>query len=346
MKAYVLNGINDLQYEDIDIPNVGSDEVLVEVKAVGICGSDIPRIYKTGAHKHPLIPGHEFAGIVTKIGSNVDEVWIGKRVGIFPLIPCRQCEPCMNENYELCRNYNYLGSRTNGGFAEFCVVPVQNLIELPDNVSYQEAAMLEPMAVAVHAIRRANIKASDTIAICGLGTIGIFILMFLKEMGIENIYAIGNKKIQKETAIKLNVSESNYCDAKECDISKWLNDKNDTVDVIFECVGKNDTINFAIDNVAPNGNVVFVGNPASDISFEKAIYWKILRNQITVTGTWNSLFNGTENDDWHYVLDKLAKKTINPENFITHIISLEEITKGLEIMRDKSEEYIKIMARM
>jgi L-iditol 2-dehydrogenase len=341
MKAYVLHGIDDLRFEDVEKPNVGEDEVLVEVKAAGICGSDIPRIYKTGAHRHPLIPGHEFSGEVREVGDSSNNKWLNKRVGIFPLIPCRECEPCQKGSYELCRNYNYLGSRTDGGFSEFCIVPVKNLIELPDNVSYKEGAMLEPMAVAVHAIRRTNVKKDNNVVICGLGTIGTFILMFLKEMGLENICVVGNKDIQKETALKLGVSQENYCDAKKNDINKWFNDKN--IDVIFECVGKNDTINFAIDNVSPNGNVVFVGNPATDILFEKATYWKILRNQIAVTGTWNSSFNNTENDDWHYVLDKLSKKAINPESFITHTFELEKLTKGLEIMRDKSEEYIKIM---
>ena len=154
MKAWVLHNINDLRYESVDKPQLSDQEVLVAVKAAGICGSDIPRIYQTGAHRHPLILGHEFSGVVEKIGAGVEPFWEGKRVGIFPLIPCGSCLPCSRQQYEMCRSYSYLGSRRDGGFAQYAVVPKENLISLPDGVTYEEAAMLEPMAVAVHAMRR------------------------------------------------------------------------------------------------------------------------------------------------------------------------------------------------
>lgn len=158
MKAWVLHGADDIRYEEIERPQPADCEVLVRVQAAGICGSDVPRIYKTGAHVHPLIPGHEFSGIVEKTGTSTNPEWEGKRVGVFPLIPCRECIPCRKRQYELCRNYSYLGSRRNGGFAEYVLVPEWNLIELPANVSFTEAAMLEPMAVAVHAMRRVRIS--------------------------------------------------------------------------------------------------------------------------------------------------------------------------------------------
>ena len=163
MKAWVLHGVNDIRLEEKEEPQLRADEALVCVKAAGICGSDIPRIYKTGAHVHPLIPGHEFSGQVVKVGKRADIKWLHKRVGIFPLIPCRKCAACQRQQYELCRDYGYLGSRRNGGFAEYTAVPQWNLIELPDSVSYEEAAMLEPMAVAVHAMRRLRLHASPDV---------------------------------------------------------------------------------------------------------------------------------------------------------------------------------------
>ena len=123
MKAYVLHGINDLRFEEVARPESKADEALVRVMAAGICGSDIPRIYTTGAHRHPLIPGHEFSGVVEQVGSEENRKWMGKRVGVFPLIPCHQCEPCRRKAYEMCRSYGYLGSRQDGGFAEYVAVP-------------------------------------------------------------------------------------------------------------------------------------------------------------------------------------------------------------------------------
>ena len=130
MKAWVLHGVNDLRLETVPIPLPEEQEVLVEVKATGICGSDIPRIYHTGAHIHPLIPGHEFSGEVVEVGKGTDRKWIGQRVGIFPLIPCGECGLCRKKQYEMCRNYSYLGSRRNGGFAEYAAVPAWNLVLL------------------------------------------------------------------------------------------------------------------------------------------------------------------------------------------------------------------------
>jgi len=264
---------------------------------------------------------------------------------VFPLIPCKECEPCKKKAYEMCRKYGYLGSRQNGGFAQYVAVPADNLIELPDNVSYEAAAMLEPMAVAVHSIRRIDLNVNDKIVICGLGTIGIFVLMFLLEMGMKNIYVIGNKDFQKKTVFDMGITEENYCDSKKCDVNKWLSEKSEGrgFEVFFECVGKNETVSQAVDNTAPSGKIVLVGNPHSDMVLDRKIYWKILRNQLTLHGTWNSSFTHDKNDDWHYALDKISQGKIIPEKLITHKLDMNDFEKGLHIMRDKAEDFIKVM---
>ena len=369
MKAWVLQGIDSLVLKEVPVPALGSGEVLVAVRAAGICGSDIPRIYRTGAHRHPLIPGHEFSGEVVELGENVDRSWLGKRVGVFPLIPCRSCEPCRRKQYEMCRNYDYLGSRRDGGFAEYVAVPVWNLLTLPQSVSYEEAAMLEPMAVAVHAMRRmlsesdiwisengkragfageaeAEKKAGNiSVAVCGLGTIGLLLLMFLKEAGVREVYAVGNKDFQKEMAKKLGVTEEFYCDSRRQDQHQWLMERTDGrgVDQYYECVGKSETYELAVDGTAPAGRVVLVGNPYSDMMLKKEVYWKILRNQLTILGTWNSSFTQEAGDDWHYVLERLAQGRIAPAGMISHRFALAELRKGLELMRDKREDYVKVM---
>lgn len=330
MKAWQLHEVGKITFDEVEIPEINDNEVLVNVKAAGICGSDIPRIYQTGAYHHPLIPGHEFSGIVVKCGKNAPE-FLGKRVGIFPLIPCIKCAPCLKKQFELCRNYNYLGSRKNGGFAEFVAVPAENLIELPENISFEQAAMLEPMAVAVHAIRRTNPQKNDKIIVNGLGAIGLFVVMFLKEMGIKNITAIGNKDYQRNLIEEMNLQYLN------------CNCENVFGDIVFECVGSMQSIDFAVNSALPNGKIITVGNPHSDIIFEKSVYWKILRNQLTVIGTWNSSFTHENSDDWHNVLQKLSENKINPEKFISHKFPLEQLEKGFLIMRDKSENYTKII---
>lgn len=345
MKAWVLHDINDLRFETVEEPDLKDDEVLVAARAAGICGSDIPRIFNTGTYSYPLIPGHEFSGRVASIGKNVDSKWKDRRVGVFPLIPCYSCRPCQSGLYEMCRSYSYLGSRRDGGFAEYVAVPEKNLIALPDNVSYEEAAMLEPMAVAVHAMRKIAPLESECIAICGLGTIGLFLLMFLLESGKKNILAIGNKEFQRQMAVKVGLPEERYCDSKSQDVDKWLSERTSGLgaDVFFECVGRNETLAQAVRLTGAAGRIMLVGNPASDMTLTKEVYWKILRNQMTVLGTWNSSFTHEQEDDWYYVLDRLKNNRVSPAELITHKFPLEDLRQGLEIMRDKSEEYGKIM---
>ena len=340
MKAYNLRGVSDLQFENVDIPVPEDSETLVQIKAAGICGSDIPRIFVNGTYHFPTIPGHEFSGI---------DVKTKKRVGVFPLIPCRKCKPCRDGRYEMCRNYSYLGSRTDGGFAEYAAVPEWNMIELPDNVTFEQAAMLEPMAVAVHAMRSISPSCDDTVAVMGLGTIGMLLVMFLLDAGVTDIYVIGNKDFQRKTCKAMGIDEIRYIDAASEEQNSAVAEQimNVThgrgVGVFFECVGKNETIETALKVTAPGGRIQLVGNPASDISFDRETYWKILRNQLTIRGSWNSSFLGEEGDDWHYVLQRVAKGLVSPEHIITHRFVLRDLEQGLQIMRDKTEEYGKIM---
>lgn len=346
MKALVLDEVGKIACKEVPQPRINDDEVLVRVRACGICGSDIPRAYKNGAHKMPLIIGHEFAGELAESG---------KRVGVFPLIPCRDCGPCMKRKYEMCRNYSYLGSRKDGGFAEYVAVPKKNIIEIPNSVSNEAAAMIEPMAVAVHALKQAGLitryrilsdeelirRQNLHVVICGAGTIGLFVVMFLFDAGYENISVIGNRDIQRQMASRLGVFDHRFYDVRIPE-QKEAAEKLEA-DVFFECVGKQETYEQAINQTAPGGTVCLVGNPYSDMNLSQNTYWKILRNQITINGTWNSSFTGELDDDWHYVVNRLALGAIEPERLITHRFSLDEATKGFELMRDKTEDYIKVM---
>ena len=293
----------------------------------------------------------------------------------------------------MCRNYNYLGSRTDGGFAEYAIVPVENLVILPDGVGYEEAAMLEPMAVAVHAMRRmfseAKVKENEkykidifqgelvhslekdiTVVVCGLGTIGLLLIQFLWERGIRNILAIGNKDYQKEMLKVCGLGDIPYWDSRKGDAGVWLSEITDGagVDVFFECVGKNETVSLAVDQTGPGGTVCLVGNPHSDMALDRDVYWKILRNQLTLIGIWNSSFNRlpdnevakkvgrqtirqelerrSQQDDWQYVLERLKGRKVQPGKLISHRFSLENLEQGFQIMRDKSEDSVKIMACM
>lgn len=288
MKAYVLEDIGQLTYKEVPIPQLRENEVLVEVMNAGICGSDIPRIFQTGTYHFPTIPGHEFAGTVRQAGAAENEYLVGKRVGVFPLIPCMECEQCKKKAYEMCQSYNYLGSRTDGGFAEYVAVPVWNLIVLPDDVSFEDAAMLEPACVALHAIRQADMTDVTSAAVYGCGTIGILVIQWLASMGIRNLYAVGTRKEQQE--LLSGIASCIFCNCHEQKAVDFVEQQTDGAgaDIVFECVGIRDSVNNAVASARAGGQIVFVGNPAGDIELDKPIYWKILRRQLTIYGTWNS----------------------------------------------------------
>ena len=146
-------------------------------------------------------------------------------------------------------------------------------------------------------------------------------------------------------AVKLGLPKDCYCDDKSQDVDKWLSERTDGAgaDVFFECVGKNKTFAEAVRLTGAGGRIMLVGNPVTDMMLERDVYWKILRNQLTIMGTWNSSFLQDQENDWHYVLDRLRNHRIDPKEFITHRFPLRELHKGLEIMWDRSEEHGKIM---
>ena len=358
MKAWVLKEIGNISLIDIEVPAPAPDEVLVRVCSAGICGSDIPRIYETGAHRMPLVPGHEFSGVVEGIGENASPFWSGKRVAVFPKIACKKCPQCRSGHPEMCQDYDYIGSRRDGAFEEYVTVPSENLILLPDSVSFEEAAMLEPLAVAANAVRTGCLRSDASpaldrpVAVCGLGTIGMMVVMLLSEAGFENIYVIGNKESQKKRALALGIPEKNYCDSRNENVPEWLRESsNGGILTYFECVGKNECIVNGIEASLPGGSLILVGNPYSHMSFERDTWWKILRRQMAVYGIWNSSFRQKLNeeekiDDWNFVLERIKDEKLRPAELISHRLVPAEFEKGLHIMRDKSEDYCKVIIAM
>ncbi len=208
--------------------------------------------------------------------------------------------------------------------------------------------LLEPMAVAVHAMRSAlagDADRSKSIAVCGLGTIGMLLVLFLIEAGYTNIYVMGNKASQRSMAAAAGVPQENIFQDRNIRARDWLmaQTKGAGADVFFECVGKTETISDALLCTAPNGMVQLVGNPASDIGLDQNTYWKILRSQLTVKGSWNSSFTHNAEDDWQYVLDRLQHGRIQPQQCITHQFVPSALEQGLLLMRDKTEAYMKVM---
>lgn len=339
-KMHVLNlyGVGDLRYEERDLPKPGQGEVLLRIRACGICSSDEERIYLTGTYHFPTVPGHEFAGQIVALGEGVSEELLGRKASVFPLLPCRTCHSCQQEDYPMCASYNYFGSRCDGGFAEYLAVPVWNLVLLEEKMDDQVAAMLEPAAVSYHAMEIGNVKKGDKVAIIGTGTIGILIGAFCRMQGAE-VYICGRRKESMEFVESLG-----FATIPVEQIGEEAKKRTDGVgmDVVLEAVGTKEALSQAIAGVRNSGTIVAVGNPKGDLVLEKAVYWQILRRQLTLKGTWNSNYKETEND-WKKAAAFMSQGTFPFDKLITRTYEMKDYQEAMDFLRDKSVSKAKVM---
>lgn len=332
MKAYVLHGIGDLRYEDWPMPELQPGWALVKVLTAGICSSDIPRIFTKGTYHFPTIPGHEFCGLVEAVHNETDSGWIGKRVGVYPLIPCKKCPSCQRREYETCEHYDYLGSRRDGGFAEFVAVPVWNLLELPDTVSDVRGALLEPAAVALHAVERAKIQTGDSVCIVGTGAIGLLAGQWARLKGAGRVVIKGRSETKRSLA-------------ESCGLEYLTDATGEQFDRVIEAVGSEAALAESIQLTAPGGRLVLMGNPDGPRTLSQDVYWRILRKQLTLTGTWNSSYD-RRNSDWIETVRAVAMRKLEIDSIVSHTLELDELGYGLTIMRKKLETYGRIVVKI
>ena len=330
MKAYVLHGIGDLRYEDWSLPEIYPGWALVKVLVAGICSSDIPRIFEKGTYHFPTIPGHEFSGKVERVADESDRHWLGKRVGVFPRIPCKKCASCEKGQYETCSNYDYIGSRRDGGFAEYVAVPVWNLLELPETVSDVQGALLEPAAVALHAVKRAQIFPSASICVVGTGAIGLLAGQWAKIYGADRVVIKGRSEFKRQLV-------------QQCGLEYMGDDRSgEEFDCVIEAVGSVRALEESLLLTAPGGRLVLMGNPDGPRTLSQELYWRILRKQLTLAGTWNSSY-GDEDSDWTEVVQTLVDKKLQIGAVVTHVLESKKLMDGLAMMRNRTETFGKIL---
>ena len=329
MKALNLHGIGDLRYEEVPIPEIKADEVLLRVFAAGICGSDIPRIFTKGTYNFPTIPGHEFAGEIIDVGAGVDKSYIGKQAAVFPLLPCFACEACAEENYAGCADYDYYGSRRDGAFAEYIAVKIWNVVLVPDSVFMAHAAMAEPCAVAIHAFNKAGVEAGETVCIFGAGAIGLLIAQLVRGAGAD--------------AILIDIDDKKLKFAKDSGFGCGLSElKEKGADVCFDAAGVPETIAGCLRAANNGGRVVLMGNPSGDIPLKQDDYWQILRKQLSLFGTWNSDYSKHKND-WATAISYMENGTFDLSPLITHEFALADVDAAFGVMREGKEFFVKVL---
>ena len=335
MKAAVMYSPGDIRMEDVPKPVAGPGEVLLEIAAVGVCGSDIPRMLTKGAHKMPIICGHEFSGHIVEIGAGVSGFERGELVGVAPLIPCRVCDQCATANFSRCRNYNYFGSRRDGAYAQFVASPAGNLLKTKKGVDPRAVAMTDPASIALHAIWKAPPTIGHRGGVIGCGPIGLFAIQWLKLMGCSEVVAV-------------DVSEQKLAQAREAgaDHTFLVTEPPKShllCDVIVEAAGYQSSINLAAQMAAPGGHVTFIGIPAADIVLENATFSHFLRQEVSLHGAWNSFGAPFPGKQWSVALEKLTSGALRWEFMITHELGLDELPAMFEKFKLKTEFFSKVM---
>jgi L-iditol 2-dehydrogenase len=328
MKALVLERDTVLAYKDVPDPQrPGPGWALVRVSHSGICNSDLHRGFEGGAYHYPLVMGHEFSGLVEEPAQD-GRLPRGARVVVFPLIPCRRCLPCQTGDYAQCMDYDYIGSRRDGAFAELVWAPEVNLIPVPEGVSMRDASLTEPCAVALHGVSKLSIKPGDTGAVFGGGPIGIMAAQWMRLRGCDAPFVVDVDERKLSLAAAAGFVP---VDARVGDPAAQVREKTGGAgaDRVIEAIGLPQTFLQATQAAARFGEVVFLGNIRGTFSVGEKDFSSILRRELVIKGTWNSRVVPEGRNDWTTVLSHLGRG-IRVEKLFSHTPRLAD---GADIFR-------------
>lgn len=335
MRAAVMYSPGDIRIEDVAKPSPGADEVLLRVAACGVCGSDIPRMLTKGAHRMPIICGHEFSGHIVQLGEGVEGWQEQELVSVAPLIPCRHCIQCQAGNFSRCLDYDYFGSRRDGAYAEYVVVPLGNLLKAPGGIDPRAAAMADPASIALHAIWKTPVRLGQTGAVVGCGPIGLFAIQWMRLMGLREIVAVDLSDEKLEQAREAGATHCFRSHDKRPDLPG--------ADVVIEAAGHPATANLAIRLAGPGGHVVFIGIPTTDVTLEQASFNHLLRQEISLHGSWNSFGAPFPGRQWTAALEALGSGELKWEFMITHELGLDALPEMFTKFRERNEFISKVM---
>jgi L-iditol 2-dehydrogenase len=339
MKTLLLSKYNHLEITDQPIPAPLPDEVLIQVAACGICGSDIHGYDgSSGRRIPPIVMGHEAAGRIASMGESVKGLAEGDRVTFDSTVYCGACPQCQRGNINLCDNRQVLGVscgdyRRAGAFAEYVAVPARIVHRLPDRLSFTEAAMLEAIAVALHGVAVSEIAPNSTALVIGGGMIGLLILQSLRATGCSRVFVADIDDSRLELAKELGASEA--LSSKSDLVAQVMKRTNRTgVDVVLEAVGRTETVTAAIDCVRKGGTVTLVGNISPEV---KLPLQKVVSRQIRLQGSCAS------SGEYPKAIELLASGAINVKPLITAIVPLDDGPAWFERLHAGEPNLLKVV---
>ena len=336
MRSVVIKGVKEFEIKDMDEPIFDGKRVIVDVEKTGICGSDIH--YWVNGDPKGLVMGHEFCGVVSNPGDRTD-LKVGDRVTALPISPCGKCASCVKGEPQYCsvtwNNAVGLSLNNPGGLAPKLAVRSDMVYKVPDNVSFEEGAMVEPTAVGLHAIHLANIKVGDKVLVIGGGIIGLVSAMFAKLEGASLVSLSETNEARGKKSVELGVSDEWY-DAKDPQLMEKLLAKTEGgFDVVIECVGNAPAVNSALSFVRPGGSVVLVGVATDAIPTYTVM---AVMKELTIKGA-----IAYTKEEFKTCIDLISSKTIDVMKFVDDIVGLEDVQKSYERLTSGVDSAIKIL---
>ncbi|WP_299405832.1 zinc-dependent dehydrogenase [Acaryochloris sp. IP29b_bin.148] len=345
MKAQVFRGVNQLSYEEIPKPEVGADEVLVQVKVVGLCQSDIKKI-RYPLYEPPRIFGHETAGEIAAVGSAVNDWQVGQRVVVLHHIPCMHCDYCLNDNFSMCEVYKNITttagfSPSGGGFADYVKVPghiVQRggLIEIPEDISFEQASFVEPTNCCLKAVTKADIKPGQTVLITGAGPIGLMFVMLVNYVGGR---AITTDLLPTRIEKAKQVGATAAFDARDPDLASKIQDLTNGmgVDVSLLAVPSDKAFFQALDCTRKGGKILFFAEFPDEV--EIPINPNVLyRREIDLIGSYSSSFRLQKQS-----ADIIFNKRIDVDALVSDRYPLQDLANAVEQAVSPGPETYKIL---
>ncbi len=336
MRCVAIKDVKQFEVTDINEPIANGKDVIIDVKKTGICGSDIH--YWVGGNPKGLVMGHEFCGVVTNPGNRTD-LNIGDRVTALPISPCGMCSACLSGNPQYCSetwNKAVGLSLTNpGGLAPKLAVRSDMVFKVPDSMSDEEGAMVEPTAVGLHAVHLADIKVGAKVLVIGGGIIGLVSAMLAKKEGASLVAVSETNPARGEKAVSLGVADEWY-DAKDPEfVSKLMQKTSGGFDIVIECVGNAPAVNSSLTLVKQGGEVILVGVSTEPISMYSVM---AVMKELTVKGA-----IGYTKEEFKACIDLIANKQIDVMKFVDDIVSLERVQEAYERLTSGTDSAVKIL---
>ncbi len=349
MKAAVWYGKEDIRIENIPEHKVEAGQVRIRIEVCGICGSDLheytsgPFIIPsrphplTGREGGPIILGHEFAGEVTEVGEGVTKVQTGDRVTVNPLIYCGECHYCRKGNHLMCSKLATVGFAWDGAFAEYGVFPEYSIFKLPESVTYEMGACVEPLSVAVHAVNRSGLKIGDNVAVIGAGPIGLLVQQACKAAGAGKVFVSEPMKARIETSQKMGANA--VLNPAEVDIGKEIARLTDGLraDIAFDCVGIKQTFESCIKATGRRARICIVGLALKPIEVSFMRLWGH-EKELTFSQGYDGEFPAA--------INYLADGRVNVDDYISKTVSLDDIVEGgIKELISNPDKNVKILVK-